>query len=66
MYFQFVEFILQGASKPADWKYQSYLDRWVTIATNVSIDHTCRVPVEVMCQSLLKQIQVGVTSVLYF
>ena len=66
MYFQSVEFILQGASKPADWKYQSYLDRWVTIATNVSIDLTCRVPVEVMCQSLLKQIQVRVTSVLYF
>ena len=54
--------IAQGASKPADWKYQSFLDRWVTVTTNVSMNLTCRVPVEVMCQALHKQIQVSTDS----
>lgn len=51
----------KSGARPAEWKYQSSLDRWHQITTTLSCDFSFEIPVKDMDTTLTKQIKNGLS-----
>merc|ERR1712137_1040042 len=51
----------KAAARPAEWKFQSHVDRWLQLNTRLSFQLEFAIPNSQMSQTLTKQIQNGIS-----
>ncbi|XP_041369971.1 protein odr-4 homolog [Gigantopelta aegis] len=52
----------KSSARPAEWRYQSHLDRWTRLSTRLAINISIPITEKIKTHVMLKQIQLGISS----